>query len=227
MHTADDLDDLSRQALRIGFDAIAGYVGGGFEAWRRSGRPVEVGRAYDVDALARDLAPGGAEAPFVIDVRQSAEFEAGHVPGAIHIGVGELPERLDALPRDRAIATVCASGYRSSVAASLLRARGFDRVNAVRGGLPDWEARGFPSPTAALRMLARGPSWLRAARVTRTRRCGSAPRSAHPDPQRAERGDPEQDRVEHHDDRDGGRQHVPDGPFRGSPSAAGRSRAGP
>ena len=61
-------------------------------------------------------------------------------------------------------------------------ARGFDRVNAVRGGLPDWEARGFPSPTAALRMLARGLSWLRAARVTRTRRCGSAPRSAHPDP---------------------------------------------
>ncbi|HEX6867436.1 MAG TPA: rhodanese-like domain-containing protein [Candidatus Limnocylindrales bacterium] len=144
VHTADDLDDLSRQALRIGSDSIVGYVGGGFEAWRRSGRPVEVGRAYDVDALARDLAPGGPEGPFVIDVRQAAEYEAGHVPGAIHIGAGELPDRLDALPRDRAIATVCASGYRSSVAASLLRARGFDRVTAVRGGLPDWEARGYP-----------------------------------------------------------------------------------
>ena len=140
----EDLDDLSRQALRIGYEAMAGYIEGGFAAWRRSGRPVEVGRPYDVDALARELARGGPEAPFVIDVRQASEFEAGHVPGSIHIGAGELPERLDALPRDRDIATICASGYRSSVAASLLRASGFERVIAVRGGLPDWEARGYP-----------------------------------------------------------------------------------
>ena len=140
----EDLDDLARQALRIGHEATAGYIEGGFAAWRRSGRPIEVGRPYDVDALARDLARGGPEAPFVIDVRQPSEFEAGHVPGAVHIGAGELPDRLDALPRDRDIATICASGYRSSVAASLLRAVGFVRVTAVRGGLPDWEARGYP-----------------------------------------------------------------------------------
>jgi len=146
---ADDLDDLARQAIRIGYEATAGYIDGGLAAWRRSGRPVEVGRSYGVDDLARDLASGDA-APFVIDVRQASEFEAGHVPGAIHIGAGELADRLDGLPRDRPIATVCASGYRSSVAASLLRARGFDRVVAVRGGLPDWEARGYP--------VAYGPS---------------------------------------------------------------------
>ncbi|MFL5676752.1 MAG: rhodanese-like domain-containing protein [Chloroflexota bacterium] len=139
----DDLDDLARQAIRIGYEATAGYIEGGLAAWRRSGRPVEVGRSYAVDDLARDLASGSA-APFVIDVRQASEFDAGHVPGAVHIGAGELPDRLDGLPRDRDIATVCASGYRSSVAASLLRARGFERVMAVRGGLPDWEARGYP-----------------------------------------------------------------------------------
>jgi hydroxyacylglutathione hydrolase len=144
VHRTGDLDDLSRQALRIGYEAMAGHIDGGFEGWRRSGRPVEVGRAYDVDALARDLAAGGDTAPFVIDVRQAAEFESGHVPGAVHIGAGELPDRLEALPGDRAIATVCASGYRSSVAASVLRARGFERVMAVRGGVPDWEARGYP-----------------------------------------------------------------------------------
>jgi rhodanese-related sulfurtransferase len=48
------------------------------------------------------------------------------------------------LPRDRPIATVCASGYRSSVAASLLRAAGFERVSAVAAGVPTWEARGYP-----------------------------------------------------------------------------------
>ena len=51
----EDLDDLSRQALRIGYEAMAGYIEGGFLAWRRSGRPVEVGRPYDVDALAGEL----------------------------------------------------------------------------------------------------------------------------------------------------------------------------
>jgi hydroxyacylglutathione hydrolase len=144
VNDADDLDDLARQALRIGYDSIAGYVDGGFEAWRRAGRPVEDGAALDIDDLASGLSAGGPEAPVVIDVRQAAEYEAGHVPGAVHIGAGELPEVLDRLPRDREIALICASGYRSSVAASLLRAGGFERVAAVVGGTPDWAARGYP-----------------------------------------------------------------------------------
>ena len=57
---------------------------------------------------------------------------------------GELPDRLDRLPRDRPIATICASGYRSSVAASMLRAAGFEDVASVANGLPTWEAHGFP-----------------------------------------------------------------------------------
>ena len=94
--------------------------------------------------LAARLAAGGPEAPFVIDVRQPSEYEAGHVPGSTHIGAGELPEKLDRLPRDRPIATICASGYRSSVAASMLRAAGFEDVAPVANGLPTWEAHGFP-----------------------------------------------------------------------------------
>ncbi len=108
----------------------------------RAGRS-RPGRAFDVDRLASQLAAGGPDAPVVIDVRQASEFEAGHVPGSVHIGAGELPAMLDKLPRDRPIATICASGYRSSVAASMLRAAGFERVGAAGGGLPDWEARGY------------------------------------------------------------------------------------
>jgi hydroxyacylglutathione hydrolase len=62
----------------------------------------------------------------------------------VPIGAGELPDRLDQLPRDRPLATICASGYRSSVAASLLRAAGFKRVSWVPGGVPTWGARGLP-----------------------------------------------------------------------------------
>ena len=140
---ADALDDLARQALRIGFESMVGYVDGGLRAWRASGRAVEPGNAVGVDRLATQLSGGGPDAPLVIDVRQASEYEAGHVPGSRHIGAGELPSVLDGLPRDRPIATICASGYRASVAASMLRAAGFDRVSAVRGGVSDWEARGY------------------------------------------------------------------------------------
>ncbi len=139
-----DLDDLARQALRVGYETIVGHIDGGFAAWQRSGRVVESAQVVAVETLSASLAAGGPEAPFVIDVRQASEFEAGHVPGAIHIGAGDLPERLNDLPRDRPIATLCASGYRASVAVSLLRAADFKRVASVRGGVSDWEAAGLP-----------------------------------------------------------------------------------
>jgi rhodanese-related sulfurtransferase len=95
-----------------------------------------------VDQLADRLAPGGDEAPVVIDVRQANEYADGHVPGAWHIAAGSLLDRLGDLPRDRPIVTMCASGYRSSVAASLLRRAGYHDVAWVASGLPAWEAQG-------------------------------------------------------------------------------------
>lgn len=140
----DDWDDAVRQALRIGFEHVVGYVRGGYLAWAEAGLPTEAGNALDVRDLAARLQEGGPGAPFVIDVRQRSEFEEGHVPGAVPIGAGDLADRLADLPRNRPIATICASGYRSSVAASLLQAAGFERVSWVPGGVPTWEAAGFP-----------------------------------------------------------------------------------
>ena len=121
-----------------------GGVVAGFEAWRAAGRPVESGERLDLGVLASRLSAGGPDAPFVIDVRQLSEFESGHVPDSLHIGAGDLPGMLDRLPRDRPIATICASGYRSSVAASMLRAAGFKRVATAGGGTSDWAAHGYP-----------------------------------------------------------------------------------
>jgi len=140
--SADDWDDLVRQALRIGQDAIAGYLQGGFSHWVDASGPSESNGRLTVEQVAR--AAGGSAPPLLIDVRQASEFAAGHVPGAVHIGAGELPDRLAELPRDRPVATICASGYRSSVAASLLRQAGFKDVSWVAGGVPTWEAAGFP-----------------------------------------------------------------------------------
>jgi hydroxyacylglutathione hydrolase len=144
LRNESDWDDAVRQALRIGFEGIVGYVRGGFAGWAEAGLPTEVGRALAVAELADVLRRGGPDAPLVIDVRQPSEYEAGHVPGSLPIGAGELPDRLDQLPRDRPIATICASGYRASVAASLLRAAGFERVAWVAPGVPTWQAHGYP-----------------------------------------------------------------------------------
>jgi hydroxyacylglutathione hydrolase len=140
----EDWDDAVRQALRIGFEAIAGYVRGGYVAWTEAGFPTAVGGAVEITELAARLDRGGPDAPLVIDVRQLSEFRGGHLSGSLAIGAGDLPDRLDQLPRDRPIATICASGYRSSVAASLLRAAGFEDVSWVPGGVPTWAARGLP-----------------------------------------------------------------------------------
>ena len=140
--SAGDWDDLVRQALRIGQDAIAGYLQGGFRHWLEAGGASESNGRLTVEQVAR--AAGGSAPPLLIDVRQASEYAAGHVPGAVHIGAGELPDRLAELPRDRPVATICASGYRSSVAASLLRQAGFTDVSWVAGGVPTWEAAGLP-----------------------------------------------------------------------------------
>jgi hydroxyacylglutathione hydrolase len=141
---AEEREDLVRQALRIGYERIIKYLAGGIDAWRKAGLPTETNARLTVEDLARRLAAGGPDAPLVIDVRQATEFAAAHVPGSLHIGAGDLPGRLEDLRRGRPIATICASGYRSSVAASVLRRAGFADVSWVADGVPSWEAKGFP-----------------------------------------------------------------------------------
>ncbi len=132
----EDLDVLTRQALRIGHDEITGHLEGGFERWAASGRPVEASGRRSLEDLAAAMAGDPDEAPLLIDVRQASEYEIGHVPGAWHINGGSLPDRLAELPRDRPIATICAAGFRASIAASLLRSAGFEDVAWVEQGFP-------------------------------------------------------------------------------------------
>ena len=139
-----DWDDASRQAIRIGFESILGFLEGGFPSWQAAGLPTETSGIMSIDQLAARLSAGGPDAPPLIDVRQASEIESGHVPGAIPIGAADLPERLASFPRDRPIATICAGGFRASIAASLLKTAGFERVSSVAGGFSAWSAAGLP-----------------------------------------------------------------------------------
>ncbi len=142
----EDWDEAIRQALRIGAEgAIVGHLRGGFGTWAEGGGPLESTGRLNVDELAARLErsePG--DAPLVIDVRQANEYEAYHVPGSIHITAGSLPDRLDELPRDHPIVTICAAGLRAGVAASILRSSGFEDVSWVASGVPAWRAQGHP-----------------------------------------------------------------------------------
>jgi hydroxyacylglutathione hydrolase len=144
-----DWDDAIRQSLRIGHDAVVGYLRGGFPAWIEGGLPVESNGRLTVDELAERLRAGDAH--FLLDVRQATEYADGHVPGAHHLFAGDLQDRLAELPRDRPIIAMCASGYRSSVASSILRSAGFSDVAWVSNGFPAWEARGHA--------VERGEQW--------------------------------------------------------------------
>jgi hydroxyacylglutathione hydrolase len=148
-----DWDDAIRQSLRIGHESVVGYLRGGFPAWIDAGSPIESNGRISVEELAHRL--GAGTEPLVIDVRQAGEFDDGHVPGALHLFAGDIQDRLSELPRDRPIAAICASGFRASVAASLLRSAGFDDVTWVSDGFPAWQARGYAVERGEPRVASR------------------------------------------------------------------------
>jgi hydroxyacylglutathione hydrolase len=125
---------------RVGLENVAGFLDGGVRAWADSGRPAARVAQVTVDELERRL----AEDPRlrVLDVRRPGEYAAGHVPRAVSAPLDRLQREWPAAGEPTAV--ICAGGYRSSAAASLLAAHGIaDLVNVV-GGTSAWVASGRP-----------------------------------------------------------------------------------
>jgi hydroxyacylglutathione hydrolase len=80
----------------------------------------------------------------ILDVRRPAEYESGHVPGAASLPLNRLDKEAGELDPRRPTAVVCASGYRSSAATSLLARRGFKQLFNVVGGTNGWVSAGYP-----------------------------------------------------------------------------------
>ena len=89
---------------------------------------------------ARELLGSGA---LLLDVREDAEFELGHAPGALHIPLAEVPDHVEELSKDRTIVAVCRSGGRSARAGQFLLEQGFNVVN-LEGGMTAWAQQGAP-----------------------------------------------------------------------------------
>jgi glyoxylase-like metal-dependent hydrolase (beta-lactamase superfamily II)/rhodanese-related sulfurtransferase len=128
---------------RIGFDSVAGYLAGGMQAL--DARPDLLERTERVTAasLAEQLDEPGA--PLVLDIRTAREWEEKHIESALNVPLARLAERVGELAPERPTVVYCTSGYRSSIAASLLRRNGFANVADLVGGLAAWESSRLPT----------------------------------------------------------------------------------
>ncbi|MFI7416268.1 rhodanese-like domain-containing protein [Nonomuraea sp. NPDC049684] len=137
-------EEVVTRLARIGFDRVAGYLRNPDDAL--VALAAEVAPASRLTAAQLRAALAGEAPPVVVDVRTAGEREAnGFIDAALHIPLSELPARSGELPADRPVVLHCAGGHRSSVAASLLRHRGFQDVSDVLGGYAAWALSAEPA----------------------------------------------------------------------------------
>ncbi|MFB8031469.1 rhodanese-like domain-containing protein [Streptomyces sp. NPDC056004] len=130
-------EEVVTRLARIGFDHAVGYLRNPEDALESLAD--EVTPASRLTAAHLRTALAGDTPPLVVDVRTCGEREAnGFIESALHIPLSELPQRADELPADRPLVLHCAGGHRSSIAASLLRHRGFEDVSDILGGYAAW-----------------------------------------------------------------------------------------
>ncbi|MEX2328970.1 MAG: rhodanese-like domain-containing protein, partial [Nitriliruptoraceae bacterium] len=119
--TQDEVAEAQRQLVRVGIDRPAAQGVGGIDTWG-AGRDRSTYRISDLDGLSARLADG--DAPHVLDVRRNDERGRGGIAGSRHVPIHELERRMDEVPSDGEVWVYCASGYRASIAASLLTRAG-------------------------------------------------------------------------------------------------------
>lgn len=133
----------ARYLFRLGYDEVRVFLQGGMTKWAVAGREIQSTPATGVADLAARL--DRDEPLTLLDVRQISERRSeGAVPGSMHAYVGELPQKLDRIPRDRPVVAYCDSGLRSIIAASILQLHGYERVEYFPGSFQAWTARELP-----------------------------------------------------------------------------------
>jgi hydroxyacylglutathione hydrolase len=134
-----DDEEARRSLARVGLDQIEGFLQSGMAAWVDAGldctRTTQLS-TKEVTERKPDIQ--------ILDVRSDREWSSGHIQGAIHIPLGDLENRLEDLDKDAEIFAVCGSGYRSSIAASLLQANRFMKTSSMNGGMTAWNKRQLP-----------------------------------------------------------------------------------
>lgn len=119
---------------RVGYDFVIGYLEGGFKTWEKSGKDIESISRITAKELANDYP---THQPVLIDVRKESEFNSEHVVGAINVPLNQINQHLSQFPKDQPFVIHCAGGYRSMIAASILKQRGWENFKDVAGGFKE------------------------------------------------------------------------------------------
>jgi glyoxylase-like metal-dependent hydrolase (beta-lactamase superfamily II)/rhodanese-related sulfurtransferase len=115
---------------RVGYDNTIGFLLGGFDAWKAAGKEVDTVDRIDAPEFAKRY----ATKPIVIDVLKKSEFDSEHVVDAINVPLNQISQHLAQFPKDKPFILHCAGGYRSMIAASILKQRGWENFVDVVGG---------------------------------------------------------------------------------------------
>jgi rhodanese-related sulfurtransferase len=132
------LDDVVDACTLVGFERFDGFLEGGMDAWREAGLPV---RSLPTIG-AEDVVPWLQMGAQPLDVREPDELERGSVAGAVSVPLGDLPQKAGTLPSGRPLVAYCASGLRSTTAASILERAGIGPVVNLKGGYGAWQEAG-------------------------------------------------------------------------------------
>lgn len=131
---------------RVGFDHTLGYLQGGIEAWKKAGKEVDTIKSISATAFKQHIAQ---KVP-VFDVRKAAEYTAEHVNGAVLTPLGNLNNHLAEFPEKETFYVHCGGGYRSIIAASLLKSRGIHNLVDIAGGFTAIKQAGVPVTASAI-----------------------------------------------------------------------------
>lgn len=118
---------------RVGYDNTLGYLNGGIEAWIKAGKDIETIKSISVDEFVQDFK---SKAIHVLDVRKDGEYKSEHLEGenVKHFALDYINENMNSIDQNQEYYVHCAGGYRSIIAASILKARGFDKLIDISGG---------------------------------------------------------------------------------------------
>lgn len=119
---------------RVGYDHVIGYLKGGFETWKKANKEVDSTKRVSPDQFAKAFENGEYK---LFDVRKKSEFDSQHIKGAHNVPLNEINQHLAEFPKETPFALHCEGGYRSMIASSILKQRGFDNFVDVEGGFEE------------------------------------------------------------------------------------------
>ena len=126
---------------RVGYDYTIGYLQNGFDSWRKSGKEIDTLNRMTAQEFAQEYTQ---DKPLIFDVRKASEYNSEHVIDAVNVPLNEINQHLAQFPKDQPFIIHCAGGYRSMIAAAILKQRGWDNFKDVVGGFKDIKEANVP-----------------------------------------------------------------------------------